>query len=257
MRSRQSSRCAERRTTSGCARGSPPTHGRCSASASQLEIDPPAVGGVIGSVDGSARRLLAAGARRPVRSPIWDRGGEGSGHDGRDRQPGQRARRRGRRAGCVACSISCEVGPARLPGEVIALRGSVTVVQVYEYTGGLAPGEPGREHGPSAHRRARPRAGRRGVRRDAAPAPRGSRCPRARCWNGRARGRAPVGVRCRGVSEGDAVAAGAVLGRVPETACGRVPRARPGRDRRARRVGAGGPEASTRWEPIARVDGGT
>jgi V/A-type H+-transporting ATPase subunit A len=34
-----------------------------------------------------------------------------------------------------------EVGAARLPGEVIALENSIATVQVYEYTGGLRPGE--------------------------------------------------------------------------------------------------------------------
>jgi len=34
-----------------------------------------------------------------------------------------------------------EVGPQRLPGEVIALQGPVATVQVYEYTGGLKPGD--------------------------------------------------------------------------------------------------------------------
>ncbi len=34
-----------------------------------------------------------------------------------------------------------EVGEARLPGEVIALEGDRATVQVYEYTGGLRPGE--------------------------------------------------------------------------------------------------------------------
>jgi V/A-type H+-transporting ATPase subunit A len=34
------------------------------------------------------------------------------------------------------------VGNARLPGEVIGLDGSTATVQVYEYTGGLQPGEP-------------------------------------------------------------------------------------------------------------------
>jgi len=33
------------------------------------------------------------------------------------------------------------VGPQRLPGEVISLDGSTATVQVYEYTGGLRPGE--------------------------------------------------------------------------------------------------------------------
>jgi V/A-type H+/Na+-transporting ATPase subunit A len=34
-----------------------------------------------------------------------------------------------------------EVGPQRLPGEVIALSGEIATVQVYEYTGGLKPGD--------------------------------------------------------------------------------------------------------------------
>jgi len=34
-----------------------------------------------------------------------------------------------------------EVGPRRLPGEVIALEGTAATVQVYEYTGGLEPGD--------------------------------------------------------------------------------------------------------------------
>ncbi len=34
-----------------------------------------------------------------------------------------------------------EVGPQRLPGEVIALEGAIATVQVYEYTGGLTPGD--------------------------------------------------------------------------------------------------------------------
>jgi V/A-type H+/Na+-transporting ATPase subunit A len=33
------------------------------------------------------------------------------------------------------------VGPQRLPGEVIALEGPGATVQVYEYTGGLRPGD--------------------------------------------------------------------------------------------------------------------
>ena len=34
-----------------------------------------------------------------------------------------------------------EVGASRLPGEIIALEDGVATVQVYEYTGGLQPGE--------------------------------------------------------------------------------------------------------------------
>jgi V/A-type H+-transporting ATPase subunit A len=40
-----------------------------------------------------------------------------------------------------------EVGANRLPGEVIALDGTVGTVQVYAYTGGLRPGDPVRETG--------------------------------------------------------------------------------------------------------------
>ncbi len=35
-----------------------------------------------------------------------------------------------------------EVGDARIPGEVIALDREIATVQVYEYTGGLRPGDP-------------------------------------------------------------------------------------------------------------------
>ncbi|MEU8123870.1 V-type ATP synthase subunit A [Spirillospora sp. NPDC049024] len=35
-----------------------------------------------------------------------------------------------------------ELGPARLPGEIVALEGDAATVQAYEYTGGLAPGAP-------------------------------------------------------------------------------------------------------------------
>ena len=40
-----------------------------------------------------------------------------------------------------------EVGTARLPGEVIGIDSDVTTVQVYEYTGGMRPGEPARSTG--------------------------------------------------------------------------------------------------------------
>src|SRR5579875_3122590 len=44
--------------------------------------------------------------------------------------------------GGVAMLELVELGEARLPGEVIAIEGERATVQVYEYTGGLAPGEP-------------------------------------------------------------------------------------------------------------------
>jgi V/A-type H+-transporting ATPase subunit A len=42
----------------------------------------------------------------------------------------------------VAMHDVVELGPHRLPGEVVAVRGTVATLQAYEYTGGLAPGDP-------------------------------------------------------------------------------------------------------------------
>lgn len=42
----------------------------------------------------------------------------------------------------VAMSDIIELGNRRLPGEAVAIRGDVTTVQAYEYTGGLTPGDP-------------------------------------------------------------------------------------------------------------------
>jgi len=42
----------------------------------------------------------------------------------------------------VAMSDVVELGEGRLPGEAVAIRGDVTTIQAYEYTGGLAPGHP-------------------------------------------------------------------------------------------------------------------
>ncbi len=47
----------------------------------------------------------------------------------------------------VAMSDVIELGEHRLPGEVVAVRGDVTTVQAYDYTGGLAPGHPARSLG--------------------------------------------------------------------------------------------------------------
>jgi V/A-type H+-transporting ATPase subunit A len=44
----------------------------------------------------------------------------------------------------AAMSDLVELGDRRLPGEVVAVRGDVTTVQAYDYTGGLAPGQPAR-----------------------------------------------------------------------------------------------------------------
>jgi len=42
----------------------------------------------------------------------------------------------------VAMSDIVELGKYRLPGEVVAISGDLVTVQAYEYTGGLAPGDP-------------------------------------------------------------------------------------------------------------------
>ncbi len=47
----------------------------------------------------------------------------------------------------VAMSDVVELGPRGLPGEAVAVRGDVTTVQAYDYTGGLAPGHPARTRG--------------------------------------------------------------------------------------------------------------
>jgi V/A-type H+-transporting ATPase subunit A len=47
----------------------------------------------------------------------------------------------------VAMSDVVELGPDRLPGEVVAVRGQVATVQSYEYTGGLRPGDTARSLG--------------------------------------------------------------------------------------------------------------
>jgi V/A-type H+-transporting ATPase subunit A len=43
--------------------------------------------------------------------------------------------------GGIAMYDLVSIGPARLPGEVVAISGHVVTVQAYEYTGGLAPGQ--------------------------------------------------------------------------------------------------------------------
>jgi V/A-type H+-transporting ATPase subunit A len=44
----------------------------------------------------------------------------------------------------AAMSDVIELGEQRLPGEAVAIRGDVTTVQAYDYTGGLGPGHPAR-----------------------------------------------------------------------------------------------------------------
>jgi V/A-type H+-transporting ATPase subunit A len=43
--------------------------------------------------------------------------------------------------GGIAMYDLVSIGPAGLPGEVVAISGDVVIVQAYEYTGGLAPGQ--------------------------------------------------------------------------------------------------------------------
>ena len=81
-----------------------------------------------------------------------------------------------------------ELGADRLPGEVVAIRGDVTTVQAYEYTGGLAPGHPARARGRAAVGAARPAPARRRLRRAAAPARRRARLAGARAVRGPAAG---------------------------------------------------------------------
>lgn len=49
----------------------------------------------------------------------------------------------------LAVAELVELGPARLPAEVVSIQGAVATLQAYEYTGGLRPGDP-------AHRKAAP-----------------------------------------------------------------------------------------------------
>ena len=47
----------------------------------------------------------------------------------------------------AAMSAVVDLGPAGLPGEVVAISDGSVTVQAYEYTGGLRPGDPVRSHG--------------------------------------------------------------------------------------------------------------
>lgn len=120
-------------------------------------------------------------------------------------------------AGGVGMAELVAVGEAGLPGEVISLEGDRAVVQVYEYTGGLRPGEPVRASGAPLAARLGP--GLLGgvfdgmLRRLAgagdwiAPGLRLETLPAGRRWEF-----APA------AQVGQAVAAGSLLGTVPETA---------------------------------------
>lgn len=47
----------------------------------------------------------------------------------------------------VAMYDIVELGERRLPGEIVAIRGDMTTIQAYEYTGGLGPGDPASSRG--------------------------------------------------------------------------------------------------------------
>jgi V/A-type H+-transporting ATPase subunit A len=110
-----------------------------------------------------------------------------------------------------------EVGEARLPGEVIAISGGVATVQVYEYTGGVAPGEPARATGLPLVATLGP--GLIGGVFDGMLRRLSGAGDRLRPGMSSATLDAEAGWRFTpAVGAGDTVAAGAVLGRVPETA---------------------------------------
>lgn len=56
----------------------------------------------------------------------------------------------------IAMLDAVELGPQRLPGEVVAIRGDLATVQAYEYTGGLAPGTTAVSRGDRCPRRSAP-----------------------------------------------------------------------------------------------------
>jgi len=110
-----------------------------------------------------------------------------------------------------------EVGEARLPGEVIALDGNVATIQVYAYTGGVRPGDPVVRTGQPLRAELGPGllggvfdgmlrrlSGAGETLRDGG---RGETLEHDRRWQF-----APL------ASAGDTVAAGAIIGEVPETA---------------------------------------
>ena len=93
----------------------------------------------------------------------------------------------------AAMSDVVQLGERGLPGEVVAIRGDVTTVQAYEYTGGLAPGATGPLPRRAAVGPTRPALARRRLRRAAAAA---DRAPTWRQAWAVARVRDGPGVRC-------------------------------------------------------------
>jgi V/A-type H+-transporting ATPase subunit A len=110
-----------------------------------------------------------------------------------------------------------ELGPDRLAGEVISLRGDVAVVQAHEYTGGLGPGAPARlgreplsaDLGPGLLGGVLDGMLRRlgDLAERLTPGARAGTLPADRRWDF-----TPT------VAEGDRVGPGAIIGSVPETA---------------------------------------
>ena len=106
-------------------------------------------GGVVARSARRGRGLLAAPTRRPGRRGA---GRGGAGAVGAMTTAARVARVNGPLVeveGLAGAAMSdvVELGERRLPGEVVAIRGDVTTVQAYEYTGGLAPGDPARSLG--------------------------------------------------------------------------------------------------------------
>jgi V/A-type H+-transporting ATPase subunit A len=153
----------------------------------------------------------------------------------------------------VAMLELVEVGESRLPGEIIALERGTATIQVYEYTGGLRPGEPVEASGGPLTAELGPGLVGKvfdGMLRRLVGAPEflgiGERPPtldRSHRW-----------AFVPAVSEGDELEAGSVLGVVPETPALEhrvlVP---PGVHGRLERIA---PEGTyTVEDPIARVGG--
>ena len=184
----------------------------------ELEVDPP----------GRRRRhRRAAATRRSTtrcrrlstgRSTSWTARWSGCGRDRRPRPPRQRAGARGRGAHDRRCSTSSRSGEARLPGEVIALERRGRDGAGVRVHGRRPPRRSGCHDRPSTARRARPGPARGRLRRHAAASLRGASTLLADGARPGTLDREPsLAVQPPSAPCGDEVAAGAVLGEVPET----------------------------------------
>ena len=123
-----------------------------------------------------------------------------------------------------------EIGRDRLPSEVVAIRGPAVTLQAYEYTGGLAPGDPARGRGEPLSAQLGPHL--LGAVFDGLLRPLGDAGP----WLDPARSRPPAEGRefafTPEASDGDVVRGGDCLGAVANP--GQVAVPRPGAARRQR-----------------------